>query len=173
MCAAENSYMMPAGWRESYKWGWRGRQQGTMSKSKESLMDGEANFTQTVESTELSYLCYWWKGRYQRTEGQKQRKQIIRQIKYLSSLHCDMQSVVEGSAKGQPVQGKQTTPLCTEPEKISLKQLHLNHPNQMCNNPGLKSQGWRVHPVPRQSIPIFNTISRRFFLTFKLCLPLL
>lgn len=138
-------------------------------------MDGEANFTQTVESTELSYLCYWWKGRYQRTEGQKQRKQIIRQIKYLSSLHCDMlrQSVVEGSAKGQPVQGVQTTPLCTEPEKISLKQLHLNHPNQMCNKPGLKSQDWRVHPVPRQSIPIFNTTSRRFFLTFKLCLPLL
>lgn len=61
-------------------------------------------------------------------------KQIIRQIKYLSSLHSHMlrQSVVEGPAKGQPVQGKQSTPLCTEPEKSSLKQLHLNQPKQMC-----------------------------------------
>lgn len=59
-------------------------------------------------------------------------KQIIRQIKYLSSLHSDMlrPSVTEGPAK--PVHGMQPTPLCTEAEESSLKQLHLNHPKQMC-----------------------------------------
>lgn len=96
------------------------------------LMNREVNFTQTRQSTELSYLCHWEKERYQRTSGQNWMKQIIRQIKYLPSLHSDMlrPSVTEGPAK--PVQGMQPTPLCTQPEESSLKQLHLNHPKQMC-----------------------------------------
>lgn len=42
------------------------------------------------------------------------------------------QSVVEDLTKGQPAQGKQSTPFSAEPEKSSLKHLHLKHPKQMC-----------------------------------------
>lgn len=34
------------------------------------LMNREVNFTQTRQSTDLSYLCHREKGRYQMTSGQ-------------------------------------------------------------------------------------------------------
>lgn len=54
MCAAENSYVMPLGWRLSYSWRWSGKQQGTTSKSEEGFMDGGTNFTQQGKA--MSFL---------------------------------------------------------------------------------------------------------------------
>lgn len=84
------------------------------------------------------------------------------------------QSVVEDLTKGQPAQGKQSTPFCTEPEK---KQPEASPPEPSQTDvhlTGVKIPGLESPPSPQTihfSIP--RITSRRLFLAFKICFSLL